>query len=104
MHVSIFLQPLLTDTFTHIHIYYCQTYLTISRGEAVIVNGLFDFLAQKDLPITSSPSKMPTTRVFPLLIRFSLVTISGLVVTVIPNFRHGQTTRLFFPFYFWVNG
>jgi len=44
------------------------------------------YASQKDLPITSSPSKMPTTRVFPLLIRFSLVTISGLVVTVIPNF------------------
>ena len=29
---------------------------------------------------------MPTTRVFPLLVRFTLVTVSGLVVCIIPNF------------------
>lgn len=44
------------------------------------------YAAMKDLPTTASPSKMPTTRMFPLLVRFSLVTVSGLVVCIIPNF------------------
>ena len=56
--------------------------------EKRICNGmnLPTFPAMKDLPTTASPSKMPTTRMFPLLVRFSLVTVSGLVVCIIPNF------------------
>merc|ERR1712029_184016 len=44
------------------------------------------YAAAKDLPTSASPSKMPTTRMFPLLVRFCLVTVSGLVVCIIPNF------------------
>ena len=50
---------------------------------------VFVSASKKELPKNGaggSPSKMPTTRVFPLLVRFTLVTVSGLVVCIIPNF------------------
>ena len=59
------------------------------RNENQSTKYCFVSASKKELPKNGaggSPSKMPTTRVFPLLVRFTLVTVSGLVVCIIPNF------------------